>query len=560
MATIATLAVALTARTTKFERGMRRAGKTLRRFSYKMRNLGKDMMFLGVAVVGPMAIAAKAAGDAMETLNKFEQVFGTQAKAAGEFADALASSVGRSKYAIRDSLSSFQAFFVGLGFGGEQGREMSEVLEELTLDFASLYNIQDPEALAKFQSGLAGMSRPLREYGINLLESAVKAEALVLGLGKAGSELTQQQKVLARLSIIIKTMTKQGAVGDAIRTAAAFNNQLKATGGALRDFAAAIGKSLLPPLASMLARMRTLIELIGGSAERFPRLIRLTFGFGAGLLAVGAAMWGLSKAAALMAALLSPTVLWIGAIAGAVLLADKLGLIDVNWRTLVGNFTTGMETLVTLFSVGTGGIKALWLDMVDSMHIAWLKFTGMIVGAIVKPLQVVYDALDKMIEMIDLPKPEWLDAMFEVDLKGFVKENEQAIAKIELARQERWRSLLEEQPELGQMVAEIGKAGVVNFKALEDSAGNVADIVARIQESLKAGVASVATIKLPAAAERGSREAYSAIVGARYSAQRNRPQEQTAKNTGQTVKEVQETNRLLREAQAPQLAIANIVP
>ena len=44
----------------------------------------------------PFAFGIKAARDAQETLNRFEAVFGNQAKAAGEFADTIAREVGRS--------------------------------------------------------------------------------------------------------------------------------------------------------------------------------------------------------------------------------------------------------------------------------------------------------------------------------------------------------------------------------------------------------------------------------------------------------------------------------
>ncbi len=95
----------------RLARGPKSAQRQLRNFGRAVRALGLQMMGAAGVMAAPFAYGVNAAGDAMETLNKFDQVFGTQAKAAGEFADALAKSVGRSRYEIRDSLSSLQAFF-----------------------------------------------------------------------------------------------------------------------------------------------------------------------------------------------------------------------------------------------------------------------------------------------------------------------------------------------------------------------------------------------------------------------------------------------------------------
>ena len=102
--------VELFADDSRLVRGLKAARRRLRTFGRAVRTLGLQMMGAAGAMAAPFAYGVKAAGDATETLNKFEQVFGNQSKAAGEFADALASSIGRSRYEIRDSLSSSGSF------------------------------------------------------------------------------------------------------------------------------------------------------------------------------------------------------------------------------------------------------------------------------------------------------------------------------------------------------------------------------------------------------------------------------------------------------------------
>src|SRR6056297_1296751 len=99
-------------------RGLRRAEKKLKAFGNSVRGFGLKLAGAVSAITAPLGILTiKAAADAQESLSRFEAVFKDQAAAAGEFADALAKAVGRSKFAIRDALATFQSFFVGLGFG-----------------------------------------------------------------------------------------------------------------------------------------------------------------------------------------------------------------------------------------------------------------------------------------------------------------------------------------------------------------------------------------------------------------------------------------------------------
>ena len=110
--------VELFADDSKLVRGLHRAHHRLRSFGRKVRELGMRMAAASAAMGAPFVAGIKAAKDAQETLNRFRAVFKDQADAAGQFADAIAREIGRSRYEIRDALATFQSFFVGLGFGG----------------------------------------------------------------------------------------------------------------------------------------------------------------------------------------------------------------------------------------------------------------------------------------------------------------------------------------------------------------------------------------------------------------------------------------------------------
>jgi len=341
-------------------RGLRAAEHNLRQFGRNVRNLGAQMLAASAMMAAPFVASIKAAGDAIETINKFEQVFGDQAKAAGQFADALAAAVGRSRYEIRDSLASFHAFFLGFGFGEEQSRGLAQAMESLALDFASLYNIADSDAMAKFQSGLAGMPRTLRAYGINILDSTVQQEALAMGIAKGNAELTGQQKVLARTSIIMKTLTKQGVVGDAVRTAGQFINRMKALRGQLIDMAVDIGMTLMPIVTPLVDTLVKAAKAVGQWAKEhqaaivmMAKVVAVVGLAGVALIGLGTAIQILGFALGGLATLIAlPAKMFLGVI--AVIKGVVLALFSVHGAVLV------VGAALVHFS-GLGGAVVQWL-------------------------------------------------------------------------------------------------------------------------------------------------------------------------------------------------------
>lgn len=242
--------------------------KDLDRTGKKMREVGRSMT---LGITAPLALAAgafvKAAADAEETENRFRQVFGSLSDDAGAFADELGDAVGRSSIKIMDGLSTFQSFSVGMGFAREEASEMSKSIQTLALDFASFNNISDDEAMQRFISALSGSSEVLDRFGINIKQSALDLELQAQGLANSTSEATEQQKVIARLAIIMRAMTDQGATGDAIRTQDSFTNQMKRLNDAFLDFRVQLGRDIIPALTGLVTATGNALEKFNGLSE-----------------------------------------------------------------------------------------------------------------------------------------------------------------------------------------------------------------------------------------------------------------------------------------------------
>tara|TARA_Y100000593_G_scaffold13140_1_gene24478 strand:- start:4085 stop:6265 length:2181 start_codon:yes stop_codon:yes gene_type:complete len=193
------------------------------------------------------------AASAEEITNKFNVVFGEAAESASEFADTLGEATGRSSTKLREMLSALQDTFVPLGFARDESAKLSKALSRLSLDVASFNNRADDEVMKAFQSAIVGNHEAVRSFGIVLTEASIKEEALRSGIIKGNRELTAQEKVLARVSLIYKSTGD--AQGDLIKTQDSYTNQLKAFNDQLFELQRQVGEALMPLAADMLELM-----------------------------------------------------------------------------------------------------------------------------------------------------------------------------------------------------------------------------------------------------------------------------------------------------------------
>lgn len=242
----------------------------------------KMSLAITTPIIGLAAAMTKAASDATETQNKFNQVFRGISDDANAWVNDFSKTVGRSKYATQESLAAFQSFFVGLDFGNKDASGMSKTLQQLAVDFGSFNNLSDEEASQRFISAMSGSAEVLDRFGINLKASALDIELQRQGLAKSTQEATEQQKVMARLALITKAMTAQGAVGDAVRTLGDFANRMRQVQARIRDVLVGFGGQLIPWLNRLLGAALPVLDWLinlSDSTKRFTIIL-------AGLLAV----------------------------------------------------------------------------------------------------------------------------------------------------------------------------------------------------------------------------------------------------------------------------------
>ena len=223
----------------------------------------------GLAIAAGSALAAVGAGkffsdsirqssDLGESINAVNKAYGDYAgdvlKLGGDVANRLGlSTVDFNAAAVR--FSSFAERVVG------QGGDVAGFVNDISTraaDFASVFNIDVSEALAVFQSGLSGEAEPLKRFGINLLDSEVKAYALANGIGQVGRELTESEKVQARYGLLLQSTAK--TAGDFADTSDGLANSQRILQASFTNMQAQLGNALVPAFAALSTAMIPVIE------------------------------------------------------------------------------------------------------------------------------------------------------------------------------------------------------------------------------------------------------------------------------------------------------------
>lgn len=231
-------------------RGIRATMDRFKRDAVQGFGLAAGINVMGLATKGIGMVtdflgdAGKAASDLAETQGKLSIVFKTQSDTIRDWARDSASSMGMSTQAALEATGTFGNFLQAMGTTEDAAVGMSETMVQLAADLGALNNTSADDALLALRSGLSGESEPLRKFGVDISDAAVKAQLLADGVQAVAGQFTQAQKIQGRYRIILRqTTTAQGnfaatvedTAGSAKRSAAQIEDMKAAWGGLVNE-------------------------------------------------------------------------------------------------------------------------------------------------------------------------------------------------------------------------------------------------------------------------------------------------------------------------------------
>lgn len=370
------------------------AAKVLASAGEKLRSFGSTAMQTGsnisnglrpltdvISRVGMEAVDM--ASSMAESLSKVRVVFKESAGAIEEWAKTSATSLGISQQKALDAAGTFGNLFTAMGLSRGEASKMSIDVVKLAADLASFNNIKPEEALEKLKAGLVGQSEPLRSLGVNLSVATMEAHAMKAGIGEAGKELTDAEKIQARFGLILSQTT--AAQGDFTRTSDGLANQLRIQKAEQENVKAQLGEALLPI-------MQEFTKIVRGATSAFlelsPEMKNAVMILGAILVAAGPVLTivgFLSSAVGVFIGALG----FLGAAGVAVIAAlalvvvaflqvkETVDLVRANWDLFVHALTTGRLNDIPVFGFFFEKIQTL-IGVIGTLVGMWNGFTSAI--------------------------------------------------------------------------------------------------------------------------------------------------------------------------------------
>lgn len=268
----------------EFQRGLGGIHRSLKSIQTQMEATARYARMMFLAMTGGMTLFIKLASDAEEIQSKFNTVFKEGAEGARKWSEEFARSVGRNRINVQQYMATFQDTFVPLGFARKQSAELSKQLTKLAVDLASFNNTNEPETIQLLTSALVGNHEAVRRFGVVITQATLNQELLNMGIAGGIKAATEQQKVMARMNIILKSTSD--AQGDAVRTAGGLANQWRAMVSQAKGLAIALGQSLTPTALVLIGHFKQLATRLAKVAEVNANSIANWFLFGTAMLGI----------------------------------------------------------------------------------------------------------------------------------------------------------------------------------------------------------------------------------------------------------------------------------
>lgn len=349
----------------------------------KAASLAGKTKLLSLGVAGGLVLAGKAASDLGETVSFTEVTFKSAADEMIAWGDTTLDSMGTAKESALDAANGFGGLFQTTGATAEESAKLSQQMVQLAVDMSSAKNVKLEDAVLALGSGLRGEAEPLRRFNVLLSDAAIQAFALENGIGRGNKELTEQEKVQARLGIIMEQTTD--IQGDYARTADSAANSQRRAQEAAKEAAAELGQALTPVMARVA---QVAAELVGWFAA-MPTGMQNAVIAGAGLIAV-----------------MSPMATAVGASATALkffTVAQTGAIVSMT------GFQVAMGTAVTKLPTLIAGLKGLGLAFLGA-------------GAAVKTSHFVMENASEAFDELGIKAPDSLQKVGDA--------SEEAAAKI----------------------------------------------------------------------------------------------------------------------------------
>lgn len=218
----------------------------------------KDIVGAGIGV--SLAEAIKQSINFSENLNLFQVALGSSAEAGQKFVDAMQEFYGMDPSSILASVGYFYQMSDAIGTSTKAAETMSMGLTKAANDISSLFNVDIETVQSNLASGMQGMSRAVRKYGIDIRAVTLKQTALSLGIQEGTAQMNEA--TLQGLRYVTMMRQAKNAMNDFGNTIESPANQIRIFKEQISQLARAIGNFFIPVLQKVLPLLNGIVMAI----------------------------------------------------------------------------------------------------------------------------------------------------------------------------------------------------------------------------------------------------------------------------------------------------------
>ena len=281
------------------------ASRTARQSFSLSRAIGKlyATYFLLFRIAGKIRDSINYASDLKEVQNVVDTTFGSAADKVEQFAKTSIESFGLSELSAKKFASRFQAMGVAMNVPTKSITEMQTRLNKihpelaargyddmatsisdlsvnvtkLAADMASFYNVEQEEVAKDLEAIYTGMTRPLRQYGIDLSVATLQEFANKQGIDAKVKSMTQAEKTLLRYQYVMATTS--AAQGDFTKTSLTWANQIRILGQNFQRLGQVIGSGLIAWLRPAVVTINSYMNAIINAVTKAVNALGKIFGW-----------------------------------------------------------------------------------------------------------------------------------------------------------------------------------------------------------------------------------------------------------------------------------------
>lgn len=233
-------------------------------------NLAKDALrgLTGVQLGRWLADSVKQSISYIENLNLFSVATGEAYEESLKFVNSMSELYGMDPSNLMRYAGNFYQLADAISMPDKASAALSLGLTKATNDIASLFNVDIETVFENLSSGMQGMSRAVRKYGMDIRTTTLQQTALSLGL----TEQVENMSEANRQGLRFITMMQQAnnASGDFARTIESPANQLRIFKEQVTQLGRAIGNFLIGPLTTAISyingfvmALRMILQFVG---------------------------------------------------------------------------------------------------------------------------------------------------------------------------------------------------------------------------------------------------------------------------------------------------------